>query len=53
MKTGATVDWREHLKENLGSEMTAKPMLEYFSPLMEYLKKQNEGRKYTLPEKAG
>jgi peptidyl-dipeptidase A len=33
--------------------MSAKPMQDYFDPLTEYLKKQNEGRKYTLPEKIG
>ncbi len=31
--------------------MSAKPMVDYFAPLMDYLKKQNEGRNYTLPEK--
>jgi peptidyl-dipeptidase A len=51
MQTGATVDWREHLKKNLGSDMTAKAMVDYFAPLMEYLKQENKGRKYTLPEK--
>lgn len=51
MYPGASVDWREHLKNNIGSDMSAKPMLEYFSPLMAYLKRVNKGRKYTLPEK--
>jgi peptidyl-dipeptidase A len=51
MKTGATQDWREHLKEHLGADMNAKAMLEYFQPLMVYLKEQNKGRKHTLPEK--
>jgi peptidyl-dipeptidase A len=32
-------------------DFSAKPMMNYFAPLMEYLKKQNAGRKYTLPEK--
>lgn len=50
MKTGATIDWREHMKQNLGSEVSAKPLLDYFMPLMEWLKKKNAGRKYTLPE---
>jgi peptidyl-dipeptidase A len=44
------VDWREHLKNSIGSEMSAKSMVNYFAPLMDYLKKENEGRKYTLPE---
>lgn len=51
MYPGASVDWREHLKKHLGSEMSAKPMLEYFEPLLVYLKKVNAGRSYTLPEK--
>lgn len=50
MYPGASVDWREHLKKNLGEEMSAKGMVEYFAPLLEYLKEQNKGRVYTLPE---
>ena len=50
LETGANNDWRELLKESVGSEMSAKPMLEYFEPLMEYLKEQNKGRTYTLSE---
>jgi len=37
------------LKDKIGSEMDARAMLEYFAPLMDYLKKENAGRKYTLP----
>jgi peptidyl-dipeptidase A len=50
MKPGASKDWREVLKEKTGSELSAKAMLDYFAPLMDYLKKENAGRKYTLPE---
>lgn len=50
MSPGASKDWRVVLKEKTGSDLSAKAMLDYFSPLMEYLKKENEGRKYTLPE---
>ena len=50
MYPGASVDWREHLKKNLGEDMSAKAMVEYFAPLMDYLKEQNKGRVYTLPE---
>ena len=50
MRPGATVDWREHLRNSVGSDMSAKPMLDYFAPLMDWLKTQNKGRKYTLPE---
>lgn len=52
MKYGSSKDWREVLKEKTGSELSAKAMLDYFSPLMDYLKKENNGRKYTLPEPA-
>lgn len=50
MRPGASVDWKEHLKKNIGSEMSAQSMVNYFAPLMDYLKKQNEGRTHTLPE---
>ncbi len=50
LETGANNDWRELLKESVGSGMSAKPMLEYFEPLMGYLKAQNKDRNYTLPE---
>lgn len=50
MRPGATVDWREHLQENIGAEMSAKAMLDYFAPLMDYLKQENKGREHTLPE---
>ena len=30
--------------EETGEELSAKPMLEYFEPLMEWLKKENAGR---------
>ncbi len=50
LKQGAVGDWRQIMKENLGQEISAKPMLEYYAPLMSYLKEQNQGRKHTLPE---
>ncbi|MGB3947593.1 MAG: M2 family metallopeptidase [Bacteroidia bacterium] len=50
MTPGASKDWREVLKEKTGSDLSAKAMLDYFEPLMGYLKQQNEGKKYTLPE---
>ncbi|MCH8330126.1 MAG: M2 family metallopeptidase [Bacteroidetes bacterium] len=48
---GASVDWRELLKESTGEDMSGRAMLAYFEPLMEYLKAQNEGREHSLPEK--
>jgi len=49
MKDGANCDWRDHLKTHLGSDMSAKAKLDYFSPLMVWLKEQNKGREHTLP----
>ncbi len=50
MKYGSSKDWRVVLKEKTGSDLSAKAMLDYFAPLMDYLKKENKDRKYTLPE---
>lgn len=50
LAAGGTRDWRELLREKLGQDISAKPMLEYFAPLLDYLKQQNAGRTYTLPE---
>lgn len=50
MHPGASVDWKEHMKKNIGSYMSASSMKNYFAPLVDYLKKINEGRTYTLPE---
>lgn len=47
---GASKDWRKVLKESTGDELNAKAMLEYFQPLVNWLKEQNKGRKYTLAE---
>lgn len=49
LKQGAVGDWREIMRQELGQEISAKPMLDYYRPLMGYLKTQNKGRKYTLP----
>ncbi|MBL3654760.1 M2 family metallopeptidase [Fulvivirga sediminis] len=49
LKTGATEDWRQLLKDATGEDINAKAMLEYFQPLMKYLKEVNKGREYTLP----
>lgn len=50
MYPGASKDWREVLKESTGEEINANAMLEYFKPLMGWLKEQNKGRKYSLEE---
>jgi peptidyl-dipeptidase A len=50
MSPGSSRDWRVVLKETTGEDLSAKAMVRYFEPLMAYLKKENAGRKYTLPE---
>jgi peptidyl-dipeptidase A len=52
MTPGASVDWRKHLQNCIHSDLSAKPMVDYFAPLMTWLKQQNAGKKCTLPEKA-
>lgn len=49
LEVGATVDWREHLREMTGRDLTAEPMLEYYRPLSEFLARENEGRDCSWP----
>ena len=49
LKQGAVGDWRQIMRDELGEEISAKPMLDYFAPLVAHLKKENRGRKHTLP----
>lgn len=48
LKKGSTEDWRKVMQESLGQEISAKPMLEYFQPLMTYLQEVNQGRTHSL-----
>lgn len=50
MQPGASRDWREVLKEKTGEDLSAKAMLRYFAPLLDYLKKENAGREHTLAD---
>lgn len=50
MAPGSSKDWKAVLKEKTGSDLSAKAMLDYFEPLMQWLKEQNKGRTYTLAE---
>lgn len=50
MKVGATKDWQDVMMEATGQEMNATAMVKYFDPLMGWLKEQNKGRTYTMPE---
>ncbi|MEJ7692099.1 M2 family metallopeptidase [Daejeonella sp.] len=51
MTPGASKDWKAVLRDKTGSDLSAKPMLDYFEPLMKWLKDQNNGRTYTLAER--
>jgi peptidyl-dipeptidase A len=51
MVHGAAKDWRSMLRETTGDELNAKAMVLYFSPLLSWLKQENKGRLYSLPEK--
>ena len=48
MRPGSSRDWRAVLKEKTGEDLSARAMVDYFQPLMTYLKAQNKGRKYTM-----
>lgn len=50
MRPGASRDWREVLKEKTGEDLSAQAMLRYFEPLLDYLKKENQGREHTLED---
>ena len=50
MRPGSSGDWRQLLLETTGSDLSAQAMLSYYAPLMDYLKKENRGRKHTLPD---
>ena len=50
MRPGAAADWRAVLREATGSELSAQAMLDYFAPLMDWLREQNRGRTHTLGE---
>ena len=44
-RLGATRDWNAVLREATGEGLTARPMVAYFAPLMDWLDEQNKGRK--------
>ncbi|GHH57379.1 M2 family metallopeptidase [[Pseudomonas] boreopolis] len=45
LQRGASQPWQATLKELTGNDkLDAAPMLEYFAPMQEWLKQQNEGR---------
>lgn len=48
LRPGALVDGNRLLEEATGRGLTAQPMLDYFAPLMEWLRVQNAGRTATI-----
>jgi peptidyl-dipeptidase A len=44
MEQGAMRPWRDVIREATGSELSTKPMVAYFQPLLEDLQKENAGR---------
>lgn len=44
LSLGATVDWRQIIREKTGEELSSRAMLDYFKPLMEFLVKENGGQ---------
>lgn len=48
LSKGASSDWRDLMRENIGEDLNAGAMLTYFAPLSEYLKATNSGRNHTL-----
>lgn len=50
MTPGASVDWREMLREKTGSDLSAQAMVDYFAPLQTWLEEQNQGRTHTLSD---
>jgi len=50
MAPGASADWRVLLREATGSDLSAKPMLDYFEPLRLWLVERNRGRTCTLAD---
>ncbi|MBV9772690.1 MAG: M2 family metallopeptidase [Gemmatimonadetes bacterium] len=50
MAPGASRDWRQVLQETTGQQLNAQAMVDYFAPLYTWLREQNRGRRYTLPE---
>jgi peptidyl-dipeptidase A len=44
MEKGATQDWRKILRDATGQDLSTRPMVEYFQPLLAWLQEQNKGR---------
>jgi peptidyl-dipeptidase A len=49
MAPGMTRDWREVLREAVGADLSAEPMLRYYAPLDAWLRERNRGRDCRMP----
>jgi peptidyl-dipeptidase A len=52
MRPGASRDWRIVLEEKTGEKLSARAMLEYYKPLLIWLKEQNRGRRTVIAQLA-
>ena len=51
MRTGATLPWEDVLEEWTGRPLDGRAIAEYFDPLLEWLRRENAGRRHTLPSR--
>jgi peptidyl-dipeptidase A len=52
MGAGATRPWEDVLEDATGRPLDGAAIAHYFAPLLEWLRRENAGRRYTLPETA-
>ncbi len=45
LRLGATRPWREVLREATGEDLSTRAMMDYFQPLLAWLRKENQGRR--------
>ncbi len=48
LSLGASRDWREVLKDFTGEPLSARALMAYYEPLLQYLRKENAGRDVTF-----
>ncbi|MCX6941024.1 MAG: M2 family metallopeptidase, partial [Verrucomicrobia bacterium] len=44
MVQGQTADWRKILRDATGEDLSTRAMVEYYTPLLGWLEKENTGR---------
>ena len=53
MREGATRPWEDVLEDATGRDLDGRAVVEYFAPLLEWVRTENRGRRHTLPERPG